>query len=275
MEAPFTQYFFSIPGITPQELFSLFLLTLFRLVPIAVLCPFLGAKVAPSIAKAGIIIFLAILFLPTTLLSLENVASLETSFVTLALKEFVIGTFIAFISNVPFYIVQATGIIVDHMRGSSMMMMQDPSFQQQASPIGILYNYLLIVLFYQLNGMIFFFDAIDTSFLLYPPSAPFPLLFTSSHAAWEFSSALIGTIFAMSIQLGAPSILAILMAEVFLGIANRMAPQVQIAFLGMSLKSLAGLLLLTLAFFYVSKVMGENMVEYYLNFSSLLHLSAK
>ena len=43
------------------------------------------------------------------------------------------------------------------------------------------------------------------------------------------------------------------MAEFFLGIANRMAPQVQIAFLGMSLKSLMGLFLLWVGWQFILK----------------------
>jgi len=43
------------------------------------------------------------------------------------------------------------------------------------------------------------------------------------------------------------------MAEMFLGIANRLAPQVQIAFLGMSIKSLLGLALLWAAWFFILK----------------------
>jgi type III secretion protein T len=45
----------------------------------------------------------------------------------------------------------------------------------------------------------------------------------------------------LSIQLATPALLAILMTDVFLGIANRLAPQVQITFLGMPLKSLLAL----------------------------------
>ena len=41
------------------------------------------------------------------------------------------------------------------------------------------------------------------------------------------------------------------MAEMFLGIANRLAPQVQIVFLGISLKSWIGLGMLALAWYYI------------------------
>ena len=63
--------------------------------------------------------------------------------------------------------------------------------------------------------------------------------------------ALVTKVIALAIQLSAPALLAILMTEVFLGIANRLAPQVQIAFLGMSVKSLMGLTLLCVSWFFI------------------------
>ena len=48
----------------------------------------------------------------------------------------------------------------------------------------------------------------------------------------------------ISIQLSAPALLTILMTDFFLGIANRLAPQVQITFLGMPLKSLLALVII-------------------------------
>ncbi len=52
---------------------------------------------------------------------------------------------------------------------------------------------------------------------------------------------LFNQVMVISMQLAAPGLLAILMTDVFLGIANRLAPQVQITFLGMPLKSLLAL----------------------------------
>jgi len=67
----------------------------------------------------------------------------------------------------------------------------------------------------------------------------------------------VSKVFAVGIQLAAPSILAILMTEMFLGIANRLAPQVQIVFLGMSLKSLVGLAVLCAAWFFIIQQLNK------------------
>jgi type III secretory pathway component EscT len=60
------------------------------------------------------------------------------------------------------------------------------------------------------------------------------------------------------------------MTETFLGIANRLAPQVQIAFLGMSLKSLVGLGILCLAWFFILKQMNKLMFAWLEKLTSLM-----
>ena len=145
------------------------------------------------------------------------------------------------------------------------MQAQDPSMQTQTSPIGILYNYLLIVIFFQIDGPFLFFDALMRSYELIPPGAGInPAFLGSKTAFWKLCFDIINQIVTIAIQLASPAIVAILMAEMFLGIANRLAPQVQIAFLGMSIKSLLGLALLFTAWFFILKQftkMGYSWLE--------------
>jgi type III secretory pathway component EscT len=69
-------------------------------------------------------------------------------------------------------------------------------------------------------------------------------------------------VFKISIQLSAPALLAILMAEAFLGIANRLAPNVQISFLGMPLKSLLGLTLLWAGWYVLTNKLSEYSIAW-------------
>jgi type III secretion protein T len=64
------------------------------------------------------------------------------------------------------------------------------------------------------------------------------------------------------IQLSAPAIIGILLTDMFLGIANRLAPQVQIVFLGISLKSWVGIALMTAAWALIIKVMGQEAISW-------------
>ena len=242
---PFLTLLDHVKGMTYPVLLRVLLLGFIRMAPIVSLAPFLGAKLIPGAARVALAISLATLMLPIMLFNMHSLNMTDPQFVGFAIKEIVIGYILGFFSTVPFFIAQSSGIVIDYMRGSSMLMAQDPSTQTQSSSIGIMLNYYLIVLFFSIDGPFYFFDILQTSFEVFPVDSYInPGFFNLNVPLWKTSIGLLGKIFALSLQLAAPAILAILMAEVFLGIANRLAPQVQIAFLGMSLKSLLGLTLL-------------------------------
>ena len=252
--SPFLDTLLSLPNLHPLDLLTFYFLGVFRIAPTVALAPFMGAKVLPVPARAGFAFFLAAVFLPDILFTAQNAVKMDIGYAGYALKELGIGFAFAFLGSIPFFIVQSTGIIIDFMRGSSQLMSQDPTLQNQVSSIGILYNYILIYMFFQLDGMLLFFDAFQSTFTLIPVDQFVPSqFFLVSKDPFLFFSQIFAKMFALSIQLGAPCILAILMAEFFLGIANRLAPQVQIAFLGMPLKSLMGLFLLWLGWQFILK----------------------
>lgn len=232
---------------------SVFLLSILRLGPIVRLAPFLGAKVMPGMARMGLILILGVIFFPNILVhSRAEPFTFDLVFVGYALKELILGYILGFFSMIPFLIANSAGIFIDFVRGSSMLMQQDATLQQQASPIGILYNFIFIVIFYQFNGIWLFFNAISTSYQILPPSAWFNINFFSlTTPLWKSALTILHSIIAISLQLAAPSLVAILMAEVFLGIANRLAPQVQIIFLGMPIKSLLGIFFLWAGWFFI------------------------
>ncbi len=244
------------PDISETELMhylSLFLLSILRLGPIVRLAPFLGAKVMPGMARMGLILILGVIFFPNILVySSTGPLTFDLVFIGYALKELILGYILGFFSMIPFLIANSAGIFIDFVRGSSMLMQQDVTLQQQASPLGILYNSVFIVMFYQLGGVWLFFDAITTSYQIMPPSAWFNMNFFSlTTPLWKQATTILHSIIAISLQLAAPSLVAILMAEVFLGIANRLAPQVQIIFLGMPIKSLLGIFFLWVGWLFI------------------------
>lgn len=243
---------------------SLFFLVLMRLVPIMVLAPFLGAKLAPGIARMGFAIALTFIFLPFIAVNVKVPLNFDTAFILFAFKEILVGLVIGFIVTIPFYMVQTSGTIVDYLRGASIMQAQDPTLQSQTSPIGILYNYILIAIFFQINGPYIFFDALMKSYELIPPTEYInPLFLSIKSGFWKIIFDIINQIVTIAIQLSAPALVAILMAEMFLGIANRLAPQVQIAFLGMSIKSLLGLGLLWVAWFFILKQFTKHAYSWF------------
>jgi type III secretory pathway component EscT len=164
-------------------------------------------------------------------------------------KELFVGFIIGYMISIPFIIVQSAGIIIDHQRGGAALMVNDPTIQNQSSPLGTLFNYILIFVFFAIDAPFQFIDVILTSYDVIPPDQFFNgKFFAPDTPFWKLQISILGQVMALGIQLATPALLIMLMTDLFLGIANRLAPQVQITFLGMSLKSLLGLMLVTLGF---------------------------
>lgn len=271
----YLQFFGKLYEFSPYSFLSLLLLTFCRLGPIVTLAPFLGAKMT-AMTKVGLLLALSLVFLPHVAMTAQTSVPYTAFFIILAMKEVFIGFTLAFLINIPFQFAQSAGSLIDFLRGASSLQVSDPFSQAQTSPIGNLYNYVLIAAFYSLGGVFYFFDSLVVSYNIIPADALInPLFFSPGHPFWQTIMALSTKVLALSIQLSAPSLMAILMTEVFLGIANRLAPQVQIAFLGMSVKSLLGLTLLCIGWFFILQQLEKQTILWLKEVDRLLFLIPK
>lgn len=224
---------------TPEAFLSLFLLGLARILPIIQLSPFFGSRTLPQPVKVSFAITLFAVFFPTLVTNISGPLSFNMDLLYLAFKEFFVGYAIGWLMSSPFSIVQTLGMIVDHQRGGASLMVNDPTIQSQSSPLGTFYNLILIYVFYYIDGPFYFLDAINTSYEVLPPDAFLSkAFFMRASTFWDIQLKLLNKIMVLSVQLCAPPLITILMTDMFLGIANRLAPQVQITFLGLPLKSL-------------------------------------
>lgn len=226
----------------PRTIFSMLFLFLGRMLPIIALSPFFGSRVLPNPTKVFFAITLFIIFLPQFLLSLSTPLIFNLQLVLLVLKELFVGLIIGFMISIPFIIVQAAGMLIDHQRGGASLMVNDPTIQNQSSPIGTMFNLVLITIFYAVDGPFIFLDAIFQSYEVIPPDQFLnAALFGENSPFWAVQIRLFNEVMVLAVRVATPALIAILMTDVFLGIANRLAPQVQITFLGLPLKSLLGL----------------------------------
>ncbi len=263
----------ALPGLQPATAMSLFFLTLGRILPIIALAPFLGSRNIPAAIRMMFGIALVAIFLPQNLFAAKGELPFNTTFIFLLTKELIIGFVIGFFAAIPFYIAQMAGGLIDHQRGSAALQVTDPTTQTQTGPIGQLYNYMLIALFFSLGGPFIFLDGVATSYQLIPvDSLLSPTLFTWNTALAKTIINLFSTVMNLSIQLSAPALIGILLTDMFLGIANRLAPQVQIVFLGISLKSWVGIALLTAAWALIVRVMGMEAIAWIKSINQLIQL---
>lgn len=242
-------YYINLALATDQPLGALTLLFLFfaRMLPIIALAPFLGARVLPHPVKMALAISLFVIFVPYILEQMSGPLTYNTFTIILLAKETLIGLIIGTIVSLPFNIVQNAGIFIDHQRGGASLMVNDPTVQNQSSPLGTLFNMVMIYIFFLVDGPFLFFDLLLDLYRIVPPDQLINSVFFSKDTPfYKEMVALFNKIMVLSIQMAMPGLLIILMTDFFLGIANRLAPQVQITFLGMPLKSLLALMVICL-----------------------------
>ncbi len=253
----------SLPGLEPITVLSIFFLTLARLLPIMATAPFLGAKNLPMTIRMMFAVSLVAIFLPQNLMTVHTNIPYGLSYIAYLCKELLVGSVIAILASAPFFIAQMAGTLIDHSRGSSSLQVNDPTTQSQTGPIGILYNYVLIAVFFLLGGPFIFFEGLADSYKLIPVNALFNAgLFDMNAPLWKSLFGLVQFMMDLAIQLSAPALIGILLTDLFLGIANRLAAQVQIVFLGMPLKSWVGIALLTAAWGLIIQVMSKEAITW-------------
>lgn len=221
---------------------SLMFLFMGRIFPIIALAPFFGARLMPRPAKVSLAIALFATFLPQLASEVTTPLGFNLLLALYLVKEIFVGLILGFIMSIPFFIAQNAGILIDHQRGGASLMVNDPTMQTQSSPLGTLFNLVLIYLFFLIEGPFLILDIIAQSYAILPPDQFLnKAFFLPGSPVIQTITGILGKVMILSTQLAAPALIMILMTDFFLGIANRLAPQVQITFLGMPLKSLLAL----------------------------------
>ncbi|AFS21072.1 bacterial export s, 1 family protein [Chlamydia psittaci GR9] len=240
----------------PAYVWSVFLLLLSRLLPIFAIVPFLGGKLFPAPIKIGIALSWVAIIFPKVLMSTHIANYLDDDmFYILIVKEICIGTLIGFILSFPFYAAQSAGSFITNQQGIQGLEGATSLISiEQTSPHGIFYHYFVTIVFWLSGGHRIVLTILLQSLEVIPIHKFLPMEMMSLDAPiWVALIKMCQLCLIMTIQLSAPAAVAMLMSDLFLGIINRMAPQVQVIYLLSALKAFMGLLFLTLAWWFIVK----------------------
>ena len=256
---------------TPITALSLAILTIARIIPVVGLAPFFGAKILPHPVKMVLSICLMTMVMPKIMNSLSGPLPFNATLILLFAKELLIGFILGFFICFPFLILSSSGLLIDHQRGAASLMTNDPTIQNQSSPLGTLFNYILVVLFFNVEGPFFVIDTLLSSYDLVPPDKFLSPLFFSTESPLHIR--IVGALQSfveLMIQFAMPGLLVVLMTDTFLGIINRLAPQVQITFLGMGLKSWLAIFIVSIGWSPLIDQIGKQIVFWLRDFLDLV-----
>lgn len=227
---------------------QLFLLAFTRLMAMLVHVPVLGGRTVPLQARIGLGMLLTAVLIPWQPLPPEA-PGLSAVELGLAFgREILIGTLAGFAATLTFGALQTAGEFMGLSSGFGAGRVLNPTLNTSGTAFDQLFMMTTLLLFFVLNGHHLFLLAAQRSFLALPVNSSLP-------AAWladpgEAARGLLrlaADLLGVGVLLSLPVMGASLMADLVLGLLARVAPQVQVFFLGAPLKVGASLLTLSLA----------------------------
>jgi type III secretion protein T len=205
-----------------------------RLVPIAFLCPLLGGQATPVTVRLALVLGLA-LFLRleagVELVSPE-VSSLELG--ALAAREVAYGTSVGLVAALPFDAARMGGRFIDLFRGTSAEASLPAAGSRESATGDGLYHLLVALV---VSGGLFplVISGVLRGFSAVPLGA-----FVPSESATLHVALLAGGAMATGLAVGAPVAAAVMAVDCFLGLASRVAPQLNLQEVGAPLRILGG-----------------------------------
>ncbi len=231
---------------TIMETFQIGALAFTRLLVAITLVPFFGGKIVKQRVKMGIATALFLVVAPAAFPTDGDPIRLTGGiFTILLMKEAIVGFVIGFLVALLFHAVEAAGRFVDFTRGASMAQIMAPQVGSQVSLFGQIYLQMTIVIFLAIGGHHAFLRGLARSYELIPVTE-LPVLAGGGSVLGDFLIHSTSNLFGIALQLAAPAAVATFVTDVFLGIANKVAPQIQVFFLGMPLKAMVGILMIFL-----------------------------
>lgn len=244
-------------GITADIDFALRVGTLVfaRFMGAALVIPFLGGQMIPGRLKFGIPLVFAVFLYPILSATVQphQVPPIGFPYFFLVLKELFIGYTLGHIVSLPFYAVETAGSFMDTQRGTTFAQVLAPLLGGQTSLLAQLYLLLFISIFLGIGGAHLVIQTIGESYLSLPILA-WPKFLHPNAPMVDEVIRLTGAIFTLGLQLSAPVVIAMLLTDITLGVVNRTAPNVQVFWLGMPIKTLGGLVIVFFAIGYASDV---------------------
>ena len=209
---------------------QLFLLAMTRILAIMIQVPVLGGNTIPTQVRIALGVVLTAILIPWQPLS-ASADALPILGLAMAIgRELLIGTLTGFAATLTFNVLQITAEMISLGSGFSAGRILNPTLGDSGSAINNFFVIVAVLMFLVMNGHHMVIIAMQRTFTLLPVNKPLPEL--AGDKLILLSSQLIGS----GIQISLPVVGALLMADLTLGLLSRVAPQIQVFFLGLPMK---------------------------------------
>ena len=215
-----------------------------RILAMFIAIPLFNAQLVPGLVRFAIAGTLGLMAMPMVLDQLAVLDTTTPAFWMLVIaKEVFVGFVMGLIVALPFWIFEAVGFLIDNQRGASISATLNPLTGNDSSPMGILLNQAFIVFFLVSGGFMLMLSMLYDSFGIWSVTEWFPTMRAQSIPVFLD---LLNHLVRMAMLLASPAIVAMFLAELGLALVSRFAPQLQVFFVAMPIKSGLAVLILIL-----------------------------
>ena len=200
--------------------------------------PFLSSGSIPVQLKAGLTVALTALLYPV-----YGAVRLESSalgWVQVCTGEAVVGLLLGLTLQFIMEAAQMAGQILGVQAGFSLVTILDPQTQADTPVISTFIQLITLVIFLQLNVHHWLLRGLASSFAYLPPGS----VVLSARVTTSLLQAA-GAIWLVGLQIAAPVVVATMLIDVTLGFLAKSSPQIPILFLGLSIKTVVALTVLS------------------------------
>ena len=225
-------------------------LALVRISAACAICPVLTESMIPGLVRRVVGLGFAFIVIPLVHSEMPPGEPNVWMFGVSALKEALVGFLLGFFASIPFWVAENVGNFIDNQRGATMGEVYSPLSGAQVSTTGIFFTQVVSTIFFTSGAVFVFLAALYTSYSIWPvfpeAVAGAPRLFGVSFTPGAPLEAL-GSVDGMlkaTVVISAPVIIIMFLATLGLGFVNRTAPQLNVFFLSMPVKSALGVAML-------------------------------
>jgi flagellar biosynthetic protein FliR len=207
-----------------------------RVTGVIVAAPFFGSLSVPVRIKLGLGLVFTMMLVP---LVGPPTAVSASALIAVLVSEFAIGFLLGFTLQSVFEGALVAGNVLGIQMGYSLASVINPQSQADTPVVATFHELIVLLLFIQLQVPHWLLRGLARSFQYLPPGN-FALTGPPMTMFLHFTASMWLT----AVQIAAPVLVATLFTDVALGFLGKASPQLPVLFVGLSIKSMLGLLLL-------------------------------
>lgn len=216
-----------------------------RITSFFVVVPVFSSRNIPNSFKVGLAVFVS--FIVFAGIGMNDPVPLDSQYVLLIMREFLVGIVLGFLVYLFFTVVQVAGSFMDIQIGFAIANVIDPMTGTSSPMLGNVKYMIAILLFISLDGHHYLLRAIFESYEWIPlQNDMFSRIYERQISDFLMQS--FSKMFYIAFQLAAPVVAALFLTDLGLGLLTRVAPQFNVFVIGVPLKIVLGLIVLFLLF---------------------------